>query len=443
VAINADPVYIINALLSLIIIIVGYMVYLSNKNQVARFISIAYLFYFVSHVMIILGMSDSQSNALIALRIVGYLTIIIGLYVSWKLVKTQLEIMAEKNRQLKCEIAERKRLQEMQAMAEQKYRTVFENALVAMSIVEEDMTISFCNTECGKILGYKIEEVVGRRKITDFIDPRDIAIASEYHRARRDNPTTIPGRYEIRLIAENGAVKNVLLNIAILPGTSKSVASFLDITERKQAEDRLRASLKEKEVLIKEVHHRVKNNLQIVSSLLSLQSGQVVDNKDLELFVESRNRVRSMALIHEKLYQSDDLNRINLKEYVDGIVENVYIAYGGDKEKVSVTSDIQDIYISLEKGVPCGLIINELITNCYKHAFPQDKKGEIRVSVRYESNNYILTVSDNGIGMPGDFSMGRLTSLGIQLVSILTDQLKGTINISAGNGTTIKIVFPE
>ena len=340
-------------------------------------------------------------------------------------------------------VAEKKQLQGLREYAEEKYRTVFDNALVAMSIVEEDMTISFSNVECEKIMGFTRDEVVGKKRVTDFLDPRDYEMILRYQSMRRENWAAVPDRYEVRLIDKSGRVKNILLNIALIPGTRKMVVSFLDITERKESEDLIKASLQEKEVLLKEVHHRVKNNLQIVSSLLSLQSAKIVDKRDLDLFRESQSRVKSIALIHEKLYRSDDLSQIDLKEYVDGIVANLQATYGVNSDRIKITIDIQDVHINLDKGIPCGLVINEMVTNCFKHAFPADRKGEVSISMRLEDGNYMLMVNDNGVGLPENFDALKLTSLGIQLVSTLTAQLKGAMTIAVKDGTTFRISFPE
>ncbi|WP_424359367.1 sensor histidine kinase [Methanocella sp. MCL-LM] len=443
VAFDLNPIYILNILISIALIIVGYMVYKSNKNQVALYIAIGFAFYFVSNALSILGFREGLETIHIAARTIGFLAILLGLYVSWKQTRTQVEVLSEKNRQLESEICERNRHRELREQAEEKYRIVFDNALVAMSIVEEDLTISFSNSECEKIMGYTREEVVGRKRITDFLDPRDFDLIARNLAMRRNDPASVPNRYEVRLIDKNGAVRNILLNIAIIPGTRKMVVSFLDITERRQAEDRIKASLLEKEVLLKEVHHRVKNNLQIISSLLSLQAGKIIDSRDVDLFKESQSRVRSMALVHEKLYRSEDLSLINLQEYVEGIIENLNATYGVRTDVIKTTVDIRNLYINLDKGIPCGLIINELVTNCYKHAFPDGRKGEVAICMSIEAGNYVLTVTDNGVGLPDGFDVTRLSSLGIQLISTLTAQLRGTISITAEPGSSFKIVFPE
>lgn len=440
---DLNPIYVLNTLVSIALIIVGYMVYRSNKNLVALYIAIGFAFNFVSNILSILGFREGIEAIHIAARTIGFLAILLGLYVSWKQTRTQVEALSEKNRQLESEICERNRHQELREQAEEKYRIVFDNALVAMSIVEEDLTISFSNSECERIMGYTREEVVGRKRITDFLDPRDFDLIARNLAMRRKDPASVPNRYEVRLIDKNGSVRNILLNIAVIPGTGKMVVSFLDITERRQAEDRIKASLLEKEVLLKEVHHRVKNNLQIISSLLNLQSGKIIDSRDLDLFKESQSRVRSMALVHEKLYRSEDLSHIDLQEYVEGIIDNLNATYGVRTDVIKTTVDIRNLYINLDKGIPCGLIINELVTNCYKHAFPDGRKGEVAICISSEAGNYVLTVTDNGVGLPDGFDVTRLSSLGIQLISTLSAQLGGTISITAEKGTSFKIVFPE
>ena len=217
-----------------------------------------------------------------------------------------------------------------------------------------------------------------------------------------------------------------------LPEGKRLVISMaMDVTERKKAESQLKASLGEKEVLLKEIHHRVKNNLQIISSLLNLQAGYLQDNQAIELFQVSQSRIESMALIHEKLYQSKDLAQINLAEYIQDLVDSLFCSYEVRLKAIAVKLNIDDILVNLDTAIPCGLIINELVLNSLKHAFPSGKPGEIYISgmTSDSDNKFILIVGDNGIGLPPDFDFRNTESLGLQLVNILANQLEGTIAI--------------
>jgi two-component sensor histidine kinase len=221
------------------------------------------------------------------------------------------------------------------------------------------------------------------------------------------------------------------------------MASFIDITERKQAEEQIKASLREKEVLLKEIHHRVKNNLQVIASLLYLQSKNIQDKATRELFSDSRNRVKSMALVHETLYQSGDLSRLNFAAYIRNLVALVFRSYRGKSGRITSTVNVSDVSLSIEAAVPCGLIINELVTNALKYAFP-GRTGEIRVEMQEEHEAHVvLIVSDNGVGFPKDLDFRETGSLGLKLVNSLVDQLDGTIGLQNDNGTTFTIIFTE
>ena len=222
-----------------------------------------------------------------------------------------------------------------------------------------------------------------------------------------------------------------------------------EITTRKKAEQKVQASLEEKEVLLKEIHHRVKNNLQVISSLLYLQSKSIKDEKTLNLFNDSQNRVKSMALIHEKLYQSRDFAGINFYDYVKGLIEHLNKTFKNNSREVKTNINIDNIKLSLDTAISCGLIVNELITNAHKYAFPQswieqktNKEFRIDINVYNEKNDqYILIVSDNGVGMPENFDIQNTNSLGLKLVNSMINQLGGRIEISNNSGAQFKILF--
>jgi PAS domain S-box-containing protein len=218
-----------------------------------------------------------------------------------------------------------------------------------------------------------------------------------------------------------------------------------DITERKEAQEQIEKSLKEKEVLVREVYHRVKNNMQIITSLLNLQSRYIRDKEYREMFKESHDRIKSMSLVHEKLYQSKDLTTIDLKEYIKDISKYLFHSYGANEGKIELVVDINKISLDINTAIPCGLIINELVTNSLKHAFPGGKKGEIKIYIQSMNENMIeLVVGDNGIGMPGDMDFRTTKSLGLQLVTMLAEnQLNGSINLNLNKGTEFTITFKE
>ena len=218
----------------------------------------------------------------------------------------------------------------------------------------------------------------------------------------------------------------------------------LELAERKRAEERIAASLHEKEILLKEIHHRVKNNLQVISSLLKLQSSYTKDNQTLAMFKDSQNRIRSMALIHEKLYQSQDLARINFSEYVQSLAAELLRSYRMGRNAIALNIEIGAIALNIDTAIPCGLLINELVSNALKHAFKNKHKGEICIQLKPDRNShFILSVSDNGVGFPKHLDFRNTESLGLQLVCTLTEQLEGTVELNSVRGTTFNIIFQE
>jgi PAS domain S-box-containing protein len=214
-----------------------------------------------------------------------------------------------------------------------------------------------------------------------------------------------------------------------------------DITERKRAEEQIIRSLKEKDVMLKEIHHRVKNNMQVIYSLLSLQAKSIADPSVRALFVESQNRVHSMALIHERLYRSEDLAHIDFKEYLQRLVAGIGETY--KRRDVVLSVDMEPLSLDVTTGIPCGLIVNELVSNSLKYAFPEGRTGTVSVGIRKnQEGNYVLTVRDDGIGLPQSVDFRNTTSLGLQLVGVLAGQLYGTIEHSTATGTTFTITFP-
>lgn len=223
-----------------------------------------------------------------------------------------------------------------------------------------------------------------------------------------------------------------------------------EIAERHRVEeelrlsaDQLKASLEEKEVLLKEIHHRVKNNLQIISSLLNLQAEYIHDKRDLELFKVSQKRIETMALIHEKLYQSKDLARIEFSEYIQDLVSSLVCSYEVNFSTIHLEMNTEQVLLGLDTAIPCGLIINELVLNSLKHAFSDGRPGEIHIGFHVESNNkIILIISDNGIGFPPGIDFKDTESLGLQLVNSLIGQISGHIEMKVNQGTEFQITFP-
>jgi len=210
--------------------------------------------------------------------------------------------------------------------------------------------------------------------------------------------------------------------------------------ERKQTEEELKSSIYERDILLKETHHRVKNNMQVIHSLLSLQSHYAGNMEAINVLKESQNRIKSMGMIHEKLYNSSDRSKINISDYVHSLTSNLLTSYKLS-EKILPVIEIGDLELNLETAILCGLIINELITNSLKYAFPNTEIGEVHVSLNWVDNKYELIISDNGIGFPKDIDFKNTNSLGLQLVNNIIFQLEGEIKLDKSVGTKFTINF--
>jgi len=216
-----------------------------------------------------------------------------------------------------------------------------------------------------------------------------------------------------------------------------------DVTERVSAEERLRKSLAEKEILLKEVHYRVKNNLQIISSLLNLQAGSTDDPFTLSQLQDSQARIRSMALIHERLYRSDDLTRIELGSYLRDLTASLMRTYRGQAQSITLQVEAGPVLLDLDTAIPCGLIVNELVSNALTHAFPSGRSGQVGVEFRNdrEAGLYRLSVWDDGIGLPASVDIHTASTLGLRLVAVLTQQMNGRLDLSRKEKTTFEITF--
>jgi PAS domain S-box-containing protein len=286
-------------------------------------------------------------------------------------------------------------------------------------------------------LNMAVDEMITTNDYNDFWIQKDKAAL----RGERQH-------FETKLTDVNGDVvwREIYLNpIFDENGNVREISGIgNDITEKKLAEEKIKQSLQEKEVLLKEVHHRVKNNLQVISSILNLQSSYVKDVGTLNILKESQNRIKSMAFIHESLYQTKDFSSINFSEYVVNLSHNLIQSYSNFENEIKLNLDIQNVFLNLDLAIPCGLIINEIVSNALKYAFV-DKKGDCEISVTMvlDNENLILKVADNGIGLPKDIDYRNTQSLGLQLVVTLTDQLNGTIEMDSSNGTKYTIIFKQ
>ena len=343
------------------------------------------------------------------------------------------------------DISERKKAEKQIKRSEAYYRTIFENTGAATIIVEEDTTLSLVNAEFEKLYGYSKEKIEGKKSWKEFVTSDYKDKMEEYHNLRRIDPKLAPRNYEMKFIDRYGNIKDMFTTVAIIPGTEKSLISFLDITDSKIAENKIKESLMEKEVLLKEIHHRVKNNLQIISSLLNLQTRCVEGKETINVLKESQNRVKTMAMVHEKLYQSEDLKDINFREYTENLVSDLFYSYGVKKGTIDLQVDVDNLNMDIDTAIPCGLIINEIVTNSLKYAFPgPNSKEMVKVQLKKQHHDKLeLIISDNGRGMPDNLDIENVETLGLKMVTILVNQLKGTLELDRTNGTKFNITFKE
>jgi PAS domain S-box-containing protein len=248
---------------------------------------------------------------------------------------------------------------------------------------------------------------------------------------------------ETVLTRNDGTAVPVLISGARMPDKT-IVMNVMDISERKKNEEELKRSLTEKEILLREVHHRVKNNMQVISGLIELQSTQISDPGIQRLFEESYNRIKTMALIHESLYRSNDFDRINFSAYLNELVTYLLDSYGRSTEEITVDIQLPVTHLSMDMAIPCGLVANELISNCLKHAFPDGRHGTITIRLTQASEKECeFSVSDDGVGMPEGLDFRKSPSFGLRLINgLAAHQMRGTIEHREGKGTTFVIRFP-
>ncbi len=303
-----------------------------------------------------------------------------------------------------------------------------------------------------KMLGYSVDDWLSDPAFwLTIVHPDDRKQAAEVIQEIFEKK--LGGLNTFRWITKNGKEIWVETHVVVIIDENKKPVGLrgvsMDITQRKLAEEQIEASLKEKEVLLREIHHRVKNNLQLISSLLNLQSQYIKDKKALDIFIESQNRIKSMALIHEKLYKPKDLSSINFAEYVNDLALGLFDSYNIPESNIRLVVDMPNIFLTIDIAISLGLIINEAVSNAIKHAFPPDMlknggKGEIIIRMYEDENDeWIVILKDNGKGFPENINFRETESLGLQLINTLVEQHNGTIELIKNNGTEFFIALPK
>ena len=327
--------------------------------------------------------------------------------------------------------------------SERELREIFNNAHDAILVIDPGTeTVLNANPRTSDIYGFPLEEFIGMSLET---------ISKDVKRGKEKIIETLQAgdclSFETLQFRKDGSEMFLEVNASIINYRGKLAILSInrDISERKRSEQQIKNSLHEKEILLKEIHHRVKNNLQIVSSLLDLQADTLENSEVIKVFQDSKNRVHSMALVHENLYRFGDLARIDGIAYVNKLVDNLFDTYGDLAENIAseINIELSSFPVDMDTAIPLGLIITELTTNALKHAFPSYREGLIRVTLKSLSpGTVMLTVSDNGVGLPGEIDLQESKTLGMQLVFLLSQQLKGTITFEKKNGTMVTITFP-
>jgi len=342
----------------------------------------------------------------------------------------------------------RKEMEEALRDSEEKYRTLFESDPDYTILLDLNGIILDLNNAALDFIGVTREKLIGEDFTGLGLFPEDDAVLQlENFRIAIENRTVQV--FQCKIFNKRGGHSWIELKLVPLEKDGKIYAVLAiatDITEMMITTDKLKDSLLEKEVLIKEIHHRVKNNMQIISSLLNLQMQYVDDEIVVDILKESQNRVRSMAMIHEKLYQSPDLTSIKFDDYVQRLVSELFYSYHIPEDRIRSVINVEDVVLNIETAIPCGLIISELVSNSLKHAFPEGIFGEVVLSLKpYDTveggDYYELKISDTGIGFPEDLDFENTESLGLKLVNTLVIQLNGDIKLDRSHGTQFKIVF--
>ncbi len=339
-----------------------------------------------------------------------------------------------------------KKAEEELRLSEERHRAIYDQAYIGIARIAKMGRFLLVNERLCDMLDYTADELY---KKTFY----ELGVQEEVEESLVDWDQLLSGRIknfsrEQTYVRKDGELLSANVTVSLVRDSNDNpnyfVAVFEDITERKEYERQLEASIKEKEVLLKEVHHRVKNNMQVISSILNLQSSYIEDETALAILRESQDRIKSMSFVHESLYQSKTLSEVNFSEYVQNIARNLFHSYGRPEGGLSLDFDLEEVFLNLDTSIPCGLIINEVVSNSLKYAFQGREKGVIRIEFSKLADGKLkLIVSDNGIGLPDNFDIENAESLGLQLVTTLVTQVSGELKIDTSNGTEFNIVFKE
>jgi PAS domain S-box-containing protein len=360
------------------------------------------------------------------------------------LLANELSLKAYQNIQQARLIAERDRAETALRESEKKYRLVVQNIQDVYYRTDVDGVLTMCSPSFLALLGYDSpDEVIGLPAASFYMTPSERDALLESLRALgsvRD--------YEVTLIKKDGSSLPVSTSSALYRDDSGGVLGvegiFRDITERKLAEAKIYQSLEEKTLMLKEIHHRVKNNLQIISSLVSLQTTKLPDGMEKNSFLAVQGRIRSMAFIHERLYRSENFSAVDMADHCQRLIPHIADSFRHICRNVRLVFDLTPLPLHIDRAIPCGLLISELTTNAFKHAFAPGDSGVLKVEIHTEEHEAVIALEDNGRGLPEDFTADARDSLGMQLIFALADQLKGRLTVTnvAGGGARFQVNLP-
>jgi two-component sensor histidine kinase/PAS domain-containing protein len=454
-----EAITILSVVLSLTISVISMLVYYENRNRLSLFLSIGFLLFAISFLLTGFYGLPVGSPADIIIRMLAFVTIMVALFFYMGEIRSQITILSEKNRQLESEILDRNRAEEAMRLSEHRLSDIINFLPDATFAIDLDGHVIAWNKAIEEMTGVPAGEIIGRggyEYALPFYGTRRPVLIDLVSQDENEVKKQYPGVIKLggKLISEThlphlyGGKGAYLWFIAsplfdtkgILVGAVESVR---DITDRKIAEDKVRHTLEEKDVLLQEIHHRVKNNLQVVSALIELQIQYMKDRKSINTLRDSQNRIRTMALIHETLYRSHDLSKVEFRIYIKKLVDALFDTYSIEESAIQTIYDVDPVLLDVDTAIHCGLIVNELVSNTFKHAFPDGRNGTISIGFHKSGPDYTLTYADNGVGIPGGIDFNNTESLGLKLVSLLsTEQLDGTIQLVREQGAMYRIVFP-
>jgi PAS domain S-box-containing protein len=341
------------------------------------------------------------------------------------------------------------RIRTRQALEEERafLNELFEATPAAIVMSDEKARVIRINKEFTRLFGYTPDEAIGRHVDELVVSKEEMSRVRKIYQPKLERGESVV--YEAVRKTKKGKNIDVLVTVTpiVVEGRLRGFyALYQDISHRKKAEIKLRESLKEKTVLLQEIHHRVKNNMQLIASLLRLQASRTQNEEYRQLVDVSYQRIRSMALVHESLYRMENLARIDFADYTDRLVSHLYAAYFTQerKKKIKVNVDVQNVFLDINQAIPCGLILNELVSNAFKYAFVGRNSGKLEVVMHPQGRkDYRLEVSDNGIGLPPEVDLNNLRTLGLQIVVDLVKQLEGRLEVDREEGTSFAIIFPR